>query len=140
MCVLGELGARVEREEQAARELEDDDRSGRFGLAAYVLVGDDPFRREAEPIAVERECTLEVVDGERDDVYARLHVALLPEPRKHAFCHRRPQPLACLDICGHLGSLRGADAFGRRCAGRERLAEHALGRGRERRVRRRVPR
>jgi hypothetical protein len=71
--VLGEFPARVEREDQAAVELEYHDRSSCFGVASFVLVGNHPLCGQAESVTVERERTPEVVDGERDDMHARLH-------------------------------------------------------------------
>src|SRR5262249_15842549 len=56
--VLGELPARVDREDQTIVELEHHDRSGRVGVVSLVLVGDDALRRESESVPVERQCSL----------------------------------------------------------------------------------
>src|SRR5207253_1628554 len=51
--VLRELHARIEREDQAASELEYHDCSSCFGVASFVLVGHHPCCRQAEPVTVE---------------------------------------------------------------------------------------
>jgi hypothetical protein len=70
--ILRELGARVEREQETALEREDDDGARRARLLVDDVGCDDALRSKTEAVAIERESTFEVVDGERDDVEARV--------------------------------------------------------------------
>ena len=62
-CVLGEIGTRVQVEEQSALELEHRDGAIRAGLLVRPLCPDDAFRLETET-AVERERAFEVGHGQ----------------------------------------------------------------------------
>src|SRR5919197_2895672 len=86
LCVLGEVAARIEAEDEAPFELEHRDRAVRAGLFVCPFGADDAVRAEAETIAVERERVLQVVDRKRDHVQALLH---RPFPSSHLWGTRR---------------------------------------------------
>src|SRR5262249_49867788 len=71
--VLRQVAAPVEAEEQPAFELEQRGRSAGAGPLVRPLAADDAGRLEPEAVAVEGERPLEIVDGQRDHVEARLH-------------------------------------------------------------------
>src|SRR5436309_2629719 len=71
--VLGEFATWVEGEDEPALELEDDDCARRARLLVYEVGCDDALRLQTEAVAIEDELASEVVDGEGDDIEARLH-------------------------------------------------------------------
>src|SRR5665213_2542395 len=72
--VLRELGARVERQHQPARQLEQHDSPGRLDIVAGELTADHPARLQSEAVSVELECPLQIGYSERDDVDSRFHL------------------------------------------------------------------
>src|SRR5262249_33875360 len=72
-CILREVAARVEAEEEASFQLEQRDGPAGAGSLVCPFAADDAGRLEAESVAVEREGTLEIFDGQRDHIQTRLH-------------------------------------------------------------------
>jgi hypothetical protein len=67
--VVGDVGAFEDREFQAAGEIEEGDR------AMLELAADDALRRQAQPVAVEFQRRLEVIDAEGENGDTRFHFA-----------------------------------------------------------------
>src|SRR5438552_1245674 len=81
LCVLGEVAARVETEEQPAFELKQGDGAVGAGSLVCPLATDDAGRLEAKPVAVERERPLKIFDGQRDHIQTRFHQLSSELPR-----------------------------------------------------------
>src|SRR5262245_32178989 len=71
--IVGQAPARPERELQTGLEIEERDRP------VFELRADDAFGLEAEPVAIELDRSLEVVDAECDEGYPRFHERALRE-------------------------------------------------------------
>src|SRR5207302_4957831 len=68
LCVLGEVAARVETEEQPPFELKQRDGAVGAGSLVCPLATDDAGRLEAKSVAVEPERPLKIFDGQRDHI------------------------------------------------------------------------
>ena len=75
--VPGEFAARIEREREAAFELEYHDRASCVGLVVDEFGGDDAGCLEAEPIALESQRAAEIADSKCDHVDVRSIASLL---------------------------------------------------------------
>lgn len=100
------FGPRVERQDQAALQLEQRGCPGRRDLIAGPLRPDHPFRFESETLAVERQTPLEVRHGERDHIDSGIHRSAVyqagPLTRPGAFIRRSRRS------CSHANGLRRA--------------------------------
>src|SRR5215471_12718470 len=90
--VFGKLRARIEGEDLPPGDLEHDDCAGRVRVVAAVLGCCDAGRLKAER-SVERECAIEVGNGEGYDINARYH-------QSPSSFLRPPQPV--LAIADHI--------------------------------------
>src|SRR5256885_589075 len=84
----------AERRASVYIEPEWHDRSGCFGLASLVLVGNHALRGQAEPVTVERQCPLDVLDGEGNDMHAKLHEKAPPRRDRWHTCSEPDLPHA----------------------------------------------
>src|SRR6266498_5382633 len=71
--VLCQLRARPHGKDEAVLQLEHRHGPGGIGVVADELGADNSGRLQAEPVAIELDRSIEVVDGEGDDVDAGLH-------------------------------------------------------------------
>jgi hypothetical protein len=71
--VLRQLGPGVQGKDEATLQLEHGHCSGGVGVVAGELGADHTGRLQAEPVAIELDCSIEVVDGKGDDVDSGLH-------------------------------------------------------------------